>query len=267
MRRVNYLPVLVLWFCLLFGMAAQAENSDRVADKAGLLTRQEEARLEEQFARISEKYRVDVAVLTTNSCEGKQPSTYTEDYYEANGYGFGKEISGIMLMVSMEERDYWISTRGAAIAAFTDAGLLQLEDTFVPDLSDGDYYTAFSKFGNTADSFLKEAQGGRAYDRDHVYREPMSFGLRLLISAGIGLVITVSVMLVLLGQLRSVRPKREARDYVRDGSFRVTRANDLFLYRTVQRRKIEQDSSSGGGGSSTHSTSSGGTAGGHGGKF
>ena len=93
--------------------------------------------------------------------------------------------------------------------------------------------------------------------------EPMSVGLRALIAAGVGLVIALIVFAVLMSQLKSVRVKREAQDYVREGSFHLTRSNDLFLYRTVDRRKIERDNDDHG----SHSTSDGGSAGGGGGKF
>lgn len=261
---------LVMSMQLAFSAAVvEAAGANHIADTAGLLSSAEKEKLEEQFDEIAEAWQVDVAVLTTDSLWGKTPSAYTEDYYEANGYGYGAELDGIMLMVSMEDRDYWIATYGSAQWMFTDNGLLQLEDTFLSKLSSGDYSHAFRKFGETVDAFIREAKENRPYDVDHTYHEPMPVWLRFLIALAIGAVTAGIVLAVLFHQLRTVRIQREAREYVRDGSFHITRAIDLYLYRTVHRKKIEreQHSGGGGGGSSTHTTSSGRSAGGHGGKF
>jgi len=53
---------------------------------------------------------------------------------------------------------------------------------------------------------------------------------------------------------------------VKDGSLNITRAQDIYLYRTLTREKIVKPSASGGG-SSTFSSSSGRSHGGGGGKF
>ena len=83
-------------------------------------------------------------------------------------------------------------------------------------------------------------------------------------------VIALIVALVLKGQMKSVRRQSGASSYVRDGSFQLTRVQDIYLYTTTHRRKIETNSgnrSGGGGGSSTFRSSSGGSFGGRSGKF
>lgn len=263
MKKFTYLLLFLL--LLSIGTPVYARNSDKIVDQANLLTDEEEEKLEAQFAAIAETYQCDISVVTTNTLNGKSPMNYTDDYYYEHGYGYGEEISGIMLMVSMEDRDWWMATRGDAIRIFTDYGLEKLEDVFLDFLSDGEYYRAFQSFGAGAEDFMQEAKEGKPYDVDHTYKKPMSMGVRLLISLGVAVVLTAAILAVLFAQLASVKVKNEARDYVRSGSFRVTQARDLFLYRTVTRRKIEQETS--GGGSSTHSAPGGGSAGGRGGKF
>ncbi|MBR5529730.1 MAG: hypothetical protein IKU57_04560 [Oscillospiraceae bacterium] len=51
----------------------------------------------------------------------------------------------------------------------------------------------------------------------------------------IGFLIALIVCFVLKGQLKSVRFKQSASDYVRHDTFTVTRAYDIFLYRNVTR--------------------------------
>lgn len=251
MKKIRGLMLALLLLLGCFSTVAYAENSDRVVDNADLLTDAEEASLEEQYTQIAEKYQYDIAVVTTNTLNGKSAQDYADDYYYDNGYGYGESRDGLMLLVSMEDRDWHITTRGKGEENFSSRDIDDISEAFLSDLSAGNYYDAFRIFGEESGAVITAVE------------EPMSVGLRALIAAGAGLVIALIVFAVLMSQLKSVRVKREAQDYVREGSFHLTRSNDLFLYRTVDRRKIERDDDDHG----SHSTSDGGSAGGGGGKF
>lgn len=260
---------LALSLSACFGICVCAENDAKVADEARLLSWDEEEELQERLYGIAEKFQCDVAVATVDSCGGMNVQRFTDLYYYENGYGYGPELDGIMLLISIGDRRFHLATRGTAIDAFTDYGLEIIDEAITPELSDGEYADAFLTFADYAEEFLEEAERGVPYDTNHMYSEPMSVWLRLLIAAGIGLAAAGVTLAVLFRQLRSVRPGKEAREYVRDGSFRVTRAYDLFLYRTVTRQKIAQEPPAGGGGGSmTHSApGGGGSAGGRSGSF
>ena len=260
---LRYFMIFLLLFVLCIPVKA---NEQKVNDMAGLLTADEEEKLQDGMAEVAEKHQCDVVLVTTDSCRGKSPQDYTDDYYYQSGYGYGDDLDGIILMVSMGERKFHFATRGKAISIFTDYGLERMDELISGDLTAGNYYDAFAKYISLANEFMKEAEKNRPYDVDHKYSEPMAMWLRLCIAFGVGIVAAGIVLLVLFLQLKSVAPNDKAQEYVRSGSFHITRAKDLFLYRTVSRRKIERDND-GPGGSSTHSTSDGGSAGGHTGSF
>ena len=75
----------------------------------------------------------------------------------------------------------------------------------------------------------------------------------LLIAAIVGIVVAVVVVLILRGQLKTVRAQRGAADYTRPGSMQLTSSYEHFLYRTVNRTAKPKDNggSSGGGGAKT----------------
>ncbi len=258
-------------------LRTQAKNSQKVVDEAGLLSYLEVEELTEQFTGIAEEYACDVVVVTVESLDGENIRTYTDSYFYYNDYGYGDEQSGIILLIAMEERRYYFATRGEAVDIFTDYGLDIMDESVSEELSEGNYYRAFSRFGSLAEDFLKEASSGTAYDVDHAYKEPMPIGTRLLISVIAGLAVAVLVLVLLFSQLKSVRAKSEAWEYVRSGSFHVTRQRDIFLYRNVTRRRVQQDNGPGGrggpgggrgiGGSTFHSSPGGGRSGGRGGSF
>lgn len=272
-RMTGGLFCLLLSLCLALaapGMRAHA-NPGYVMDLAGLLSGSEEAELSGRLEEVSERYQCDVAVVTVDSCRGMSVQRYTDYFYYENGYGYGDTSDGIMLLVSIGDRRYHYSTNGAAIDIFTDYGLEIIDGQVVSYLTEGDFAGGFEKFADLAEAFLAEAASGNAYDTDHVYRQPMNAGVRALIAVCIGLAVSAAVMFGLVRQLRSVRVRNQARDYVRPGSFRITRANDLFLYRTVMRTKIERTPTPPpgghpGGGSMTHA-SPGGRSGGRSGSF
>ena len=241
-----------------------AGEAPRLVDDAGLLTEGEESNLLDKLDEISHKQKADVVVVTVDSLEGKSPMEYADDYFDYNGYGYGEDRDGIILLVSMEDRDYWMSTRGFGITAFTDAGLEFIADEFVPELSDGDYDKAFDLFADRCDEFLTQARKGRPYDRGHMPREKFELLENMLISLAGGFVIALISVLVMMSKMKSVRFNNVAGNYVKENSLSITDSRELFLYFTVNRTARSKNNGSG---SSVHTSSSGASHGGSGGKF
>lgn len=266
MKMKRFLIVL-LALCCLVG-SAMAEN--RVIDEAGLLSAQEKETLEQTIAQIQEKHQMDVVVLLVDSIGSKQPRDYAADYYDYGGYGLGSSKDGVLFLLSMGTRDYFTLLTGRAIPVFTNARQALLHEEMAPYLSDGEYFTALEKYLHRVDVIMglgvpADGYGESVYTPDERAGKLFPF---VLIAA---LVVSLITAFSLKGQLKTVRRKNEAMSYVRDGSFHLTRSQDIYLYTTTQRHKIETDtdhhSSGGGGGTSTFSGSSGTTHGGSGGKF
>ena len=251
--------LLALLVTLSFAVPAFAEAMPRLVDQADLLTDAQEASLLSKLDSISNRQGMDVVVVTADTLDGKSPMAYADDFYDYNGYA----EDGILLLVSMEDSDWWISTAGYGITAFTDAGIEYLGNRFVPSLSDGDYAGAFEIFADHCDEFITQAKTGDPYDTHNLPKEPFDFLLNLAVSFVIGLVIAAVATAVMKGKLKSVRAQAGASGYVKTGSMNVTHRQDLFLYRDVNRTAKPKDSS----GSSTHTSSSGRSHGGGGGKF
>ena len=237
----------------------------RLVDNADLLSDREEEDLLEKLDEISERQEFDVVVVTVNTLDGKTAEAYADDFYDYNGYGFGAGASGALLLVSMEDRDWHVTTTGYGITVITDAGLDYMSDSFVPYLSDGDYEEAFETFAELCDDFVTQSRDGDPYDVGNMPRGKFNFFKSLLFSLGLGVFIGWCVVSGMKKAMLSVNKKENASDYTKAGSMKVTVSNDTFLYKNVS--KIRRQSSSSGGGSSTHRSSSGRSHGGRGGKF
>lgn len=237
----------------------------RLVDGADLLSDSDEAALLAHLDEISERQQFDVVVVTVDSLDGRSPMEYADDFYDYNGYGFGENHDGAILLISMEERDYWISTTGYGIYALTDAGIDYISEQFVPYLSSGDYLNGFTCYADLTDEFVTQAKSGEPYDTNN-----LNDGLSpvwIPVSLGGGALAGRIPLANMKRKLRSVRKQSGATNYMRKNSLSLRENNDNFLYSNVKRRYIEPVRSSSGGGSSTHFGSSGTSHGGGGGKF
>ena len=192
---------------------------------------------------------------------------FADDLYDYCQYGYGPDMDGVLLLVSVGDRKWHISTCGYGITAFTDAGIQYLGQQMTPFMADGDYAGAFRTFVQWADDYVTAAREGHPYDVNNLPREPLSL-MYLFLALGIGLVLAWVVVSVMKSQLRSVAFQENAASYVREGSMNLTNSRELFLYRDVHRtERPKESSSSDSGSSSTHTSSSGTTHGGGGGSF
>lgn len=252
-----------------------------VVDDDDLLSQSEEQELLALAEEISARQECDVVLLTVYSLDGKSAMDYADDYFDYNGYGYGSQRSGLLLLVSMEDRDWWISTRGEAIQAFTDDGIQYLADKFLSDLSGGWYADAFRSYFETADTMLSAYNGTLSdaelaafqedfadFTGDDTNRAPKQkpLVLSVILALVLGFVLAFIPMLAMKAQIQTVRRNDAAANYERPSSLSMFRNRDIYLYANTTSRVIETNRS-GGGGSSTHISSSGATHGGGGGKF
>lgn len=242
----------------------------RMNDSANVLTEDEDNELEDALEELSLRQSFDVVIATIESLESVDYTSmeeYADDLYDFCQFGYGADRDGVLLLVSVGDRKWHISTCGYGITAFTDAGIQYLGEQMTPDMADGDYAAAFRTFVQWSDAYIDAARSGRPYDVKNLPREPLSL-MYLFLALGIGLVLAWVVVHVMKSRLRSVAFQENAASYVREGSMNLTNSRELFLYRDVHRtERVEEKDSDSSGGSSTHTSSSGTTHGGGGGSF
>ncbi|MCL2300892.1 MAG: TPM domain-containing protein [Firmicutes bacterium] len=255
----------VLALALLFALPAFAAPP-LLTDEAGLLSAAEAAALEEKLQALSDRWDMDVAVVTAASTQGATPMEFADDWFDYNGYGRGENYDGLLLLIHTDKDPPggWISTCGRAVGVFTDAGIQFIGKQIKADgLDEGDTAAALDSFADWCEKFFAQAETGKPFDEGSLPKTSGDYArialLGLLGGLGIAWVVTKRMQ----NSLKTVRKNNQAADYVRPGSLRVVYANERFLYKNVTRVKRET-SSGGGGGSSTHTSSSGRTHGGGG---
>ena len=255
--------VLALSLCV-FSLAAvkpETRQVPRLVDKANLIDEEDEKRLLERLDSLSEQYQFDFVAATVKTTGGKEIVEFSDDYFDYNGFGYGKDDSGVALIISMNPRIVYISGCGEGTKYFDYGDAQKIIDVFYGDLKAGNYAAV-------VDTFIDEAQRSVEFGRNGV---PFSYRLQtllpnwmvtLLAPVVIGIALAFATVSFMTKGLKSVRKKESAADYVVPGSMRLTRNEDVFLYSNVSKSAKVQDNSDSSSGSSygssgSHTSSSG----------
>lgn len=277
---------LIIMFCAVpFLVTAQSipdtRQCARLDDSADLLSDSEEEALLWLLDSESEKNQFDFVIHTTNSIGNTKIENYADDYFDYNGFGYGENGDGAVLVIAMDIREYYISTCGRGIGLFSDEAIDYCESAFVPELSSGNYYQAFSEYltaaadivengfnytyNNSDFNYNYDYNYDYGYD-DYYYNE---FGIteKIVVSIIFGFVIAIIIACTQAAKLKSVRSQRSAVNYVKENSFRLSQQSDRFLYRNVTKRRKPKQTSGSGGSGGVRTGSSGRSHGGGGGRF
>ena len=227
--------ILLITLLLILAVPAFAAG-DLLVDDADILTSSEERRLEKKLEEASETCNMDIAIVTVDGIGYSSIRSYTEDYYDYNGYA----DDGVILLIDMEDRQWWITGTGEGADIFTSSVIDTIGDLMEDDLEDGDYVAAFETFVDKCIYYVES---------------PFEAGASLLIALVIGLIVALIVTGIWRSQLKSVRPQAAAANYLKPGSLLITGSQDLYLYSTVTKVRRQQSSS---GSSSGRSHSGGG---------
>ena len=210
---------------------------DYVADFAGLLSFDEWNKLSARAANLSEKYKCDIHIVTVDDMKKYGYSDIEEfsyDIYLDYSLGYGSAKNCALLLLSMKARDYDMRVWGSrAKTAFTLYGIDDLLDSHVlPKLKYNNYYEGFSKYLDRAEVYFEMAEKGKPFDRS---TDPYVVFAWIVIK----LAVTVLVPLVMAGsicsawkkQMKTAVTARAADNYIPQNGFRLTRQEDVFLYR------------------------------------
>jgi len=262
MKKIIITLLLVVSLSLGSAIVVSAADIDLVTDITDTLTPQQVQQLNERAERITQQYSCDVAiVIIDRMTDNTGAFSWAIDIYQEFDFGYGPEKSGLLLFLSMAERDYYLISFGFGSTAFTDHGKkVMLDNHILPLLGDNKFYDAFSVYLNKAEEFLKLARDGTPFNRD-TDPEAMrtTFLIKLSIVILLPLLIAFLVCSMWKSKMKTARIATTACNYIPPGGFRLTGQADTYLYRTVTRTKVSTNSSG-------SSSSSGGFSG-RGGKF
>lgn len=241
--------------------APDQEESERqlgyVFDTVPLLNDGEWNRLENMAETVSTRYSCGVYIVTVDDYKeygtGDVFDVATQIYHDDDiGLGVGAGRDGIMLLLSMDNRDWSMFVYGEnAEYAFNSYGQEQLEEIFLDNFADNDWYGGFSDYIEACGEYLAKAEAGKPVRSNPLWGIGLSTGLSCLVA--------LAVCMVMKRKMKTARQKIEADAYISDGGLMLTASHDHYTHTTETSRKIERSSGS--------SSRSGGDGSGRSGKF
>lgn len=232
-----------------------------IFDNNDLLTFDEWEKLEARAADISQRHGCGVYVAFVDDFTeygyGNDVYKTTYQLYHANELGMGENRDGIIILLSMAERDYAMFVYGTyAETAFNSYGQEKLEKAFLGNFKEDDWYGGVSNYLSTCDEYLTRADAGKP-----VRESP---ALLIAIAVVASCLLSGAICLFLKRSMKTVHQKVEANEYVAPGGLQLSKQYDRYTHTTEVRSKISSsdDSSSGG-----TSSCSGGGGSGRSGKF
>ena len=251
--------------CTAFAEAPATEPQLwNITDTVGLLTSDEDLTLEARAEEISAQYGVGIYLLILEDYSEYYDDPYETAYelYHQNTLGMGEDRDGVILLMSMSDRKYATFFYGPkAEYAFDAYGQELMEEEFLDDFRDDDWYDGFEDYLEVCDEYLARAEAGDPVRGDYSSAGGSSvsgIGTTILVCLGISAVIAMIVCLILRGKMKSVRKGTHADAYV-TGSLNLTASRDQYTHTTETRTKIEHESSDSGGGGSSACSGGGGS--------
>lgn len=252
--------------CTAFAEAPAATEPQlwNITDTVGLLTSDEDLTLEARAEEISAQYGVGIYLLILEDYSEYYDDPYETAYelYHQNTLGMGEDRDGVILLMSMSDRKYATFFYGPkAEYAFDAYGQELMEEEFLDNFRDDDWYDGFEDYLEVCDEYLARAEAGDPVRGDYSSAggsDGSGIGTTILVCLGISAVIAMIVCLILRGKMKSVRKGTHADAYV-TGSLNLTASRDQYTHTTETRTKIEHESSDSDGGGSSACSGGGGS--------
>lgn len=240
---------------LLLGLSVSASAAvyANVIDTAELLSESEAEALDARCSELEQTYGCGVYLVTVDDYTAYYSADSIESFAESVfldlGFGAGEEQDGVLLVLSMAERDYDICAHGTiGNRAFTDYGKGVLaERYFLSAFGEDNWYAGFDRYVDGCMEFLRLDAQGEPFDRatDPERLEDIQV-LKWLAVILVPLLTALVVCLVMKGKMKTARRQTHADAYIPSNGVRLTRQDDVYLTTTQTRVKIETQKSGGG---------------------
>ncbi len=238
-------------------------GENQITDLAGLLSESEWQAVEAYAREVTETYECGVyAVLVEDFRDyGATPEEACGNIYESCELGYGAGRDAIVLLLSMDDRDYALRDFGPFPAEqITEYGFDTLVDAFLDDFAEDDWYSGLYDYVEKSASLLEpyEQYDDSDVEWDDSWYEPageeffMAYGIALVA----GLLVALLVCTIFKRQMRTAVRARSASSYVAASGVDMQIRQDVYTYTTRTERRIKEDrdhSSSGSGGNHSRS--------------
>lgn len=243
------------------------DASLKVYDFAGLYSDAAERRIYSLVANYIDKHNMDLAIVTISDNVKGNAQVYAQDFYDYNDFGIGDNFDGVIFLVDMDTREFYMSTNGAAIKMYNDNRIDNILDSITNYFVDGDYDDGTIKFIEKIEYYASVGYPSADGSEPKVPRVTGIARLKMLHWPSIfifSIAATAFVMYILISNNKLARQANSSRHYLTKAD--ISKRDEIFMGKNIH-HTARVDSSSSGGGSSISRGSSGRSHGGGGRKF
>lgn len=258
---------LILFIASIFLLAsANAAHSEHFIDKAGLLSLNEAAQIENRLAEVSQSHETGIYIVTVKDFGkyGYSIESAAEAIYRQQNLGYGEDAEGYLLLLSMGDRSFDLYSHGPKMNTYFLGNGRSVENSFIPSFKNDAWFVGFDKFISqveyTMDRTSLESGGSASrsgFDYANMTDEQKTY-FAIIIAAI--LIISLIIALVLFSKekrkLNNIAIATEADRYESNKGVNFSSTYDRFTHKTVQvihHQESNSHNSGGGGGGSHHS--------------
>lgn len=220
-----------------------------VSDYALILSETERSALADRAASLAGQYGFPVYIVVVQDYRDYVNGTiadFSEGVFHQYGLGAGSSEDGLILALSMAERDYDLYAHGDfGNYAFTDYGKEQLAARFLDNFRRDDWAGGFSDYLDASAEMIAAARSGNPVDQwipDPVIETPRGItpGELILILA-LPSLIALIVVGAFKKQMKTAVAQTRAGNYVAQNGVKLRAQEDSFLNRTVTHQTVPRN--------------------------
>lgn len=278
-KKLSLLIAAVLLLSCLLSVSAYAIAEEdaqlvHITDMYNLLSDSEKSDLETRAASVSTGYQCSVYVVIvddfTKYASSNDVYVAGTQIYDNYVLGYGEYHDGVLLLLSMNERDFSLVAGGKkGNEYFNNAGMTRLEDAFLDNFRNNDWYGGFCDYISACEKILQSEPESSSYvnpgvtahnydssgnyDYSDVTPQQEKNGISAfegIVSAVVSFITGLGTCSVMKKKMKTANLNTTAEKYVDTSSARFTNRSESFIRRTEQRQIIPQNQPSSGGGMS-----------------
>lgn len=156
--KINALVALLLVFHIALAQIPERPNPPRlVNDFANILQPQEVAALEQKLLTYNDSTSTQIVILTLPNLSGYDAASFAFETGDKWGIGRKSKNNGVLILMSVEERDVFIATGYGMEGSIPDALAKRIvNNQLIPNFKNGNFYKGFDEATTT---IIKLASG------------------------------------------------------------------------------------------------------------
>lgn len=190
---------------------------EKIYDFAELLTDEEEQELYDKVQEFIKTTNLDLALVTTNSNHKVSTKAYADDFYDYNDF----KINGLVFVIDMVNRQFYISTAGTAMLYYDDERIESILTALDEPMLNQEFFQANKDFITETLNFYNEGYSDNANKYvvigTQIYHKTPYLTLTIIAT-----ITSTVVLLVLALKNKQVKLASNSNDYFVANSLKIT---------------------------------------------